>query len=564
MPEAGPDDFANQFRALIDAQNHAGQERFDGLSAAQMNQLLYHPLSAGSVVQWAEHISEADAAGCFFVQAVDELLDRLATADLKLTTKGNLPLKVVNDWYGRFVARYGKSTYAPDQCRSEDDWPLVTAVRMLTDELGWTKQRSGKLSLTKRGKKIRQASAAERLRLLFEIAPGAFNFEYHAKAYRFGAAPEGGILQQFTGFVLYQLIRRGERWRPVSDYCERFRTAFPTLLATFDFEERLGAEIQLDRTYERTFLETMLHWFGLVKLRNDDPAGPDGPPAEMMATDRFRRLFRLVPDAKRPEQPGDVDTQIRTALFDAEMGSQSWMDNDTPVELQEAFHARVRAFHDADDPTGRTRIGDLMKDLPQPDPDQVTDQQQALGLINELLEQLASRHVFFPPPPHLDPVTLYRFLVTDLYAHEIPPPTEQYPALVPFESVATDLPDFDPFSALTEVFVGSMLHLDHALDPGIFAAEMRLHHEIAPRAAALRHAEDWRAQWTSVVPISFGPGERHSEDDHFVYQFFGVEYEGVRPDGSREKFGGAGLVQFVPGPEGQPLVYGAHFPGFEF
>ena len=559
--EQAREEFFKNVSNAFQQQNQAGMEDFLGLSPNQMGPLLRSPLEENCVVQFAEEISEADAQASAFMRALDHYLAQLVSKPIKLTAKGNLPRAAVLDLHAIYDELSQKPEPAPGleiKVRGEDDFPMATAIKYLSGKAGWTKKRSGKISLTKKGEKIRAAPAAERLRTIFPLAFKVYNLEYVANAWGFDDEAPNGILQQFTGFVLYQFLVNGKDWRPVEAYHQELITAFPLVMRDFHDRSFLSAQRLLGITYDHTFTDTLMDWFGLARQRGGG-FGPNATPKEAMATDLFRRLFRLVPDAMRPD---NVDVQLASALFDAEMGSQSWVSNDMPVELQQQFHDKIRAFH-AEGGAGRTTVGAVMEGYPTKAPAEVQEGPEALRLVQELMQELQNRHVLFPPPM-LDPPTLYRFIVEDLYAHEIMPPTAEAPVLVSFADVESDIEGHPSSVYHAEEFILNLLHLEAELDASLYHSTMRLGDRVVPRAEGLQKARKWRAGLQKVVPISFAPGPQEYGDDGTIFQLVGLEYEATDRRGRTQTYKDAGVVQLFSDEQGHLLVVGAMLPGFEF
>ncbi len=516
-----------------------------------MHRLNHQPLQEGSVVRWQEDIPQAKLEEIPLLSLLMVLLGRLSEKEMKLTAAGNLPAKFVRELYDY---RLFPAEYIDDglyKLKGENDWYVASLVKHLPLQLKWTKKRTGKLSLTAKGKKVLKGPRQALLEALFM---------HHFKGFNLGfrdGYPEDGLTQRFTGFVLYQLLLHGREWKPISFYSDAMLKAFPML--TEPFGNLYGTpEKEFAEAFNQRYLVGFLHEYALTRLRGEGRYGqPDS--REVMATDLFRAIFRLDQNAQRPEQPGDVDKQIKSALFDAEMGGASWTSNDIPAELQDLFHEQVRAFHGKAGGKPVT-VGSIVKDMSFPHPDTITNEEAALDALQDVLAVLMERGVAFEPPYHVMPEQLYRFVIEDLFAHSIPPPNPMMPVLIPFETVETEL-DTES-EAMAEAFLISMLVLDEPLREEMFDEPMRLKDKMVSRAEGMAFAQAWRDQFTAIRPIFFAPGPKH-EEKGFVYQFIKVAYEADHKDGSTEKVETEGVIQLGPR-EGGLKVVGGTFGEFVF
>jgi hypothetical protein len=551
MTEEEMNELNRQLRALTQQQNEAAHPDFDGLSPAKMHRLNHQPLREGSVVRWQENIPQEKLEAIPLLNLVLVVLERLAEKEMKLTATGNLPRKFVHELY---AYRYFPSEYVDSglvKIQGENDWLFAALVKHLLLQLKWTKKRLGKLSLTAKGKKVLKGPRQQLLEELFFHHFQGFNLGY-ADGY-----PDDGLSQTFTGFLLYQFLLHGREWQPFSFYSDAMVKAFPMLPEPFGNSYSTPEKQYADALNSR-YLMGFLHQYGLTRLRGEYKYNqPDT--REVMATDLFRSLFRLDQDAQRPEQPGDVDKQIKSALFDAEMGGVSWTSNDMPAELQDIFQEQVRAFHGKGGGEPVT-VGSVVADLNFPDPDTIGSEDAALDALQNVLTALMERGVVFEPPYHVPPEKLYRFVIEDLFAHTIPPPSPMIPIFVPFEEVETEL-DTEA-EATAEAFLIAMFTLEEPLPEDLFDEPMRLRDEMVSRDTGMAYAEAWRDQFSAIRPVFFAPGPKHQEKG-FVYQFIQVAYEVDRKDGSSEKFDVEGVIQLGPRKDGLKVV-GGTFGEFAF
>ena len=552
MSEQEMNELNRQLRTLTEAQNHSANPDFAGLSPAQVHWLNTHPLEEGCAVRWQKNIPEEVLDQVPLLTFATDLMRRLEAKEMKLTAKGNLPGKLVKEWYATGLVPQYDIEEGITKLSSEDDYHAATTLKIVLDLLGWTKKRHGKLSLTAKGKKALAGSRQNMLEQLFLQHFTRFNLAY------FDGYEDDGHLQHLFGFVLVLLLKEGKDWRPLRTYGKDMLQAFPMLKNSFEPGRYSTPEEQVKRALSIRFFNRSLNFYGLLRFRGDRHILQDD--REVMATDLFRHLFSFDPRAQRPEQPGDADTQIRSALFDAEMGSTSWTSNDMPPELQALFQEQIRAFH-SQDGSGRATIGSLVSDLKFPDPDSLADEEAAAGEIEKLLFALQEKFVIFQPPHHIPPSRLYRFLITDFMAHEIPPPHPMMPAFVPLEDIDPELAAPPPTALAAENFLIALLSLDQPLPEDLFHHKMRLHGTVVPRSQALAHANAWRNRWAAIRPLSFAPGPVR-EQDGFTYQFLQTAFEATDLQGQTKELHWTGVIQLID-VDGEWFTYGGSLEGDE-
>lgn len=120
---------------------------------------------------------------------------------------------------------------------------------------------------------------------------------------------------------------------------------------------------------------------------------------------------------------------------------------------------------------------------------------------------------------------------------------------------------------LIEAFLFNLFILEEPFDEELLADYVQLGGESVPKKQALKYINNWRKQFTSIVPLSFGeiadaPPMPPVEDSDAAPFLFGVAYEATHQNGKTEVFEGVGVCLIVYGPEG-PQIVGASFAGFE-
>lgn len=283
-----------QLAELMGQHNNEARADFANLNSHQVHLLLYAPLETGCVVQWQNNLPQEDLKEIPFLRLSRLLLQRLAEKEVKLTAKGNLPRALVLQLAEVII---NVEALKDAKTLSEDDLPVISGLKFILGLAGYTKKRNGKLSLTAKGTKMLQADPAILCKTLFQLAFTKYNLEYAANSYIPEEAHADGRLQRFTGFVLYLLLKNGRDWRATEDYVSDLLRAFPKIRQDFPGSARFPTEFLVHYSFMRTYCYSLLEWFGLARIRKAESANNTRANLEIMATDRFRCFFCIVPAA---------------------------------------------------------------------------------------------------------------------------------------------------------------------------------------------------------------------------------------------------------------------------
>lgn len=224
-----------------------------------MDSLLRQPLANGKIIRFAEGIEEhVDKVPIF--QLCQLMLSEIEKAgNLKLTAKGNIPVKLcklLDDT--NLLPRYKFARLLEDEIAYI--WPLK---QFLLDQ-GLIKKRNNSLSVTKRGK---QAIAEPKSLLFFQL------FIYMTQRFHwsnFYRIDDGGQVGQLGwAYSLLQLFRHGSVSRDSSFYSEKWIKAFDHIPSN-DPYAREGWEHYAFRV---RFFENFAQWFGLVELTKESVPG---------------------------------------------------------------------------------------------------------------------------------------------------------------------------------------------------------------------------------------------------------------------------------------------------
>jgi hypothetical protein len=201
--------------------NRAPIEDFHGLSAEQMQQLLYERFDSPSLVTFPETLAtepRAPAASLF-----EWLARAIADGELKPTAKGNLPRQICRD----IAERYRKGWPYPGRrlepsVNSELDFEELHAVRLLAEQAGLVRKYKGKFILSRECRGLLEADGLNTIYpRLFMTYARTFNWGYR------DGYPALGFLQQSSLFTLYLLQLHGEAPKSRRFYEDAFLSPSP-------------------------------------------------------------------------------------------------------------------------------------------------------------------------------------------------------------------------------------------------------------------------------------------------------------------------------------------------
>ena len=187
-------------------------------SPNQMHKMLYCPFEEGCPVQ-LRRLSDEQIRQIPYMRQVLHLMTLLSSGELKLTAKGYLPPKIVDELY-----HMGSHSWSSDwfKQKSESKTEEIQVLRMLLRECGLIKTRMGKMSLTAKGQRqLEDWNALLRTTLLFLL-----------RDYNTGwldAVDDIEVGNVGTLYSLWLLHQYGSVWRYKSFYMEEYAKTFPMM-----------------------------------------------------------------------------------------------------------------------------------------------------------------------------------------------------------------------------------------------------------------------------------------------------------------------------------------------
>ncbi|MCK9403711.1 MAG: hypothetical protein M0Q26_09970 [Chitinophagaceae bacterium] len=240
--------------------NNSPLDDFDGLSPAQMNVLLYEPLSGNCILQFNrsmdQHLEEVP-----LLQLSELLLMEIRDAGkLKLTVKGNLPVRVCELLYSQQLIKWEYMEYMKRV--REEDIPYIGPLKHYLLSQGIIKKRDNAFSLTEKGAEFLKESRAARFISLFLFFAGRFHWGNF-----YGLQDNGKYGQLGWAFSLVLLSKYGDKARESQIYSLKVMQAFEKEL--WDTRGAKGKEehiLSYNRAYAVRFFDCFANWFGLVNI----------------------------------------------------------------------------------------------------------------------------------------------------------------------------------------------------------------------------------------------------------------------------------------------------------
>jgi len=239
---------------------------FEGFSSFEMDGLLYYTFDEEkSPLRLNLNLTESEFHQMkFYAHMINYLVMLKELQPLKLTKLGNLPRRFCRDLYDSGVKDEDIWTRGDHPINQERDSTYIHVLSLLIKNIGLTKKRVGKLTLTQKGEKFLDNQDHPTLfQAMFQQFTRRFNWGY------MDGYPESWIIQGGFAFSIFLLQRYGDVARPPEFYSEKFLKAFP--MATKEFKDSyVTREKHFARAYTLRTFKRFLEWFGLVETSKDE------------------------------------------------------------------------------------------------------------------------------------------------------------------------------------------------------------------------------------------------------------------------------------------------------
>lgn len=189
------------------------------LSSNQMYKMLYSPFEEDCPIQ-LRTLSDDQIRKIPYMRQVLHLMTILSEGELKLTAKGYIPSKIVDELY-----HMGSQSWSTDwfKQKSEPKTEEVQVLRVVLRECGLIKTRTGKMSLTAKGRRqLEDRNVLLRTTLMFLL-----------RDYNTGwldALDDMDVGNVGRLYSLWLLHQYGSEWRHTDFYTAEYAKAFPMML----------------------------------------------------------------------------------------------------------------------------------------------------------------------------------------------------------------------------------------------------------------------------------------------------------------------------------------------
>ena len=254
---------------MMTVQNSTPIDRFNGFTSEQMHQMIYSPLEKGCPVQ-LRTLTDSQLNDIPLMRQVLHLMDILDKSELKLTAKGYIPPKIVEELYQMGTHSWNTDWYKQ---KSEPKTEEIRVLRVVLKECGLVKTRTGKMSLTSKGKRLLiNRNELLRVVMLFLLR------DYNTGWLDLWDDTDVGNLGRM--YSLWLLHHYGKEWRHTDFYAGEYSRAFPTLA---------NAHAYGYRVFNRLF-----HLIGLCDVNEREEDRGPGFWERVIKTDVLDMMFEFL------------------------------------------------------------------------------------------------------------------------------------------------------------------------------------------------------------------------------------------------------------------------------
>ena len=265
--------------------NNRPKEDFEGYSSMEMSKILDYTFDIDSPVQFKTLTSEEYNQMPLFRQ-VKHLLHTVVEHEIKLTTAGYLPPRIVKELYPLGISET-LIDHGLAKLSKESDSNSVILTRNICEMAGLTKVRKGVLSATANGKRIANDDP-KLFRQLLETFCQKLNWGY------FDGYQNEQIGRFGFGFSLILLKKYGNVKREDNFYSSKYFKVLPVLtdgvIPTYGTVEEYCNNCYSIRTFDRFLLH-----FSLIEISQDRK---DDSPKYITRTALFDKLIEIMSHRK--------------------------------------------------------------------------------------------------------------------------------------------------------------------------------------------------------------------------------------------------------------------------
>jgi len=267
-----------------------------------------------------------------------------------------------------------------------------------------------------------------------------------------------------------------------------------------------------------------------------------------------------VPELSAEEQLR-ADNEIMAMSLELSHGGMTHISDDAPPELVNAWLKNVTAYEAQHQNAPLIAVFDCIGRPAFATPE-LLEASTLPGEIERLEEILHTHGLIVIRPDYVDDDTFYTFLVTELFAHEIP--NLRLPGMI----TMLDYEEFHPnhpeiIRQNVSEFLLDLLNIEQPYTASWLSDHLRDDQNCIDKETALARIQAFRDRYKTIKPIGFNP-EEVLNTEHGTHLMFGICWEGQPVEGGKkEHHEGLGVVQL--GYEDKEwLVQGVQMPGFKF
>ncbi len=236
-------------------------ENLLGLSYRDLLALQIFPFAQTSPLKIRKHISVEVLDKLPIFRLCEDVLAIVAREkSLKLTPKGNLPLKVVRELYENGAIPDEAIELGISKSFRENVIISIYAARQVCTLAGLIKKRNNALSLTIKGQKLRTDRSALFAKILY------------AHVWDFDTWQFDGYPDRATGMgnhiIWYMLLKYGQEERSTMFYADSYLSFFPELIEAFG-NDYTTPIVQFLRCFEVRVFYRFNDWWGFTETTNN-------------------------------------------------------------------------------------------------------------------------------------------------------------------------------------------------------------------------------------------------------------------------------------------------------
>lgn len=242
--------------------NNRPIDDFENYSPNEMTYILYDTFHENSVISFQDNPSHEILNQIPFLLQVKYLLEIVEQlGEIKLTSKGFLPTKIVADIYAKGFILDKDIESGISKLYKETDSNIITLTRIISELAGLLRKSKGKLTLTKKAKGLlNEKKEYELFKEIFLTFIEKFNWSY------FDLFEDERVGQLGFGYTLILLEKYGETYREDRFYTDKYLKAFPFLREQFVPTLRTVEE-QINHCYSLRTFERFLSYFNIIEIK---------------------------------------------------------------------------------------------------------------------------------------------------------------------------------------------------------------------------------------------------------------------------------------------------------